>query len=169
MIFSDELRLFSEKFQLFVEKSSAGLSKPYPICLLKLCEEKIVSGENFRISFLISNSEPFVFAFHQNSLHGDATTVLQVSRGLFWRKLDFLKKFFLFIFLDIGWKLCGLLAENARNGCQNRTLHVYGIPCEEIFWKKKELLINFGNSPQKLSAFCQNVLGSVAKLHTTCP
>ena len=76
-------------------------------------------------SLSFSNSEPFFSVFHWTSLHKDVTTELQVSRKMFWGNLDFLNEFFfLFITLDIDWKVFGLLAENAPEGSQDWLLHV---------------------------------------------
>ena len=157
-IFFYQLRLLSEKFQLFVEKVSAGSPKLNSTCLLELCEEKIVSVEVFRSSLLISNSEPFVFAFHQTSLHGVVTTALQVARRFFWRNIVFLKNFLYLSFWTLIGNFVALWRKSLRSVIKTEFFMSFGFLWRNFLRKEYKVLINFEHSLQNFRLFVKNSL-----------
>ena len=159
MIISDELWLLSEKFHYFVEKSSAALWELHFTCLLEPCEEEIPSGKNYSFLFFFGPWAK-VFLLFINFLHGDIKTALYVPRSFFWVKIVSRKNFFLFIVLDIEWKIFRLLDSTCPQP------HSYW---KEVFLKKWSFLINFGKWATKYWLFLWNFSTRLSKRHTTCP
>ena len=161
---------WKKHFRRFVEILSAGLSKMHPKCRQRFLRKSSFLGKK-RNSFhhQLALSKKYA-AFCRKNFGWVFKTVSYMSIETLWWVFFRKNSCFFPSFLDLVWKVCGLMSKNFRHARQNCILRVLRNNFKERTFPEKFCFASFQDSEQKrfglllekLRRGCQN---SILRAH----